>query len=146
MSPEYFILIMEKEGTWTALGSRKVIQFDLESRINEPEYLDYFGGFIRDYGTASLRDYVIKGSLRNMTMVTGTSQLSALGALLDALRKEEEEEKEISVKYAQGKIDLQRFGGEVNEELIRKVVRWRKKQAAQAAKKKEFDPDGEWDF
>lgn len=145
IKPELFILTYQDEAdNWVAWGSRKVNRFEVEAKLEDYEYTCY-DGLIRDYGT-SLREFLWNGSIGGMTMCSGTSQLSAIGALIDALRKEEDEERIAAAEREKRQADIARFGGEVNEELIRKIVRWRKKQAKKAEQEREYDPDGEWDF
>jgi hypothetical protein len=127
-----------------AWGSRKINRFEVEAKMEDYEY-SFYSGAILDRGSI-LKEYIWNGSLRGMTMCSGTSQLSAIGALLDALREEEERELKEDLEREKRRADIARFGGEVNEELIRKVVRWRKKQEKKRQLEEGWDPDGEWDF
>lgn len=140
--PSLFLLTYEKDGEWVAMGSRKWIDISFESKMDEYEYTMSWESLRRI--EPAPRHIDIYGKLVGVTAVTAHTQLAAIGALIDALRKEEEEEQEQARRSA----DIRRFGGEVNEELIRKVVRWRKKQAKKASKERnerQLDYD-DWDF
>lgn len=140
IQPNLFILTYKQEdGSWAAWGSRKVNFLDLEAKIDDGIEVTYRGGLTHEMSPSTLREFIFNGSIRNLTTVTGNSELGAVGGLIDALRKEEEEELRASFEREKYKDDIKRFGGQVDEELIRKVVRWRKKQAKKKAEQDELD-------
>lgn len=142
--PTYLMTLIESNGGWTAVGSRSVNFLNIEARREWEELsLTYFSD--RSI-SPSIYHYLVEGSVRSFTVVSAPTQLQALGALLDEFRKQEDAELREAEDKAKRKADIARFGGEVNEELVRKVVRWRKKQAKKAEKEREWDPDDEWDF
>lgn len=144
ITPNWWMTVIENDGKWTAIGSRKINRIDIEARIDDYDW-PLLGHSLYS-PVASVAEYKIAGSVRGFTYTSGTTRLAALGALMDALQKEEEEERTVAAERSKRQEDLKRFGGEVNEELIRKVVRWRKKQAKKAEQEREWDPDGEWEF
>lgn len=146
MNPEIFVFLVKSEKEWMAYGSRKINYVDIESVINHGDEFSYYGGLIREMSPATLREIKLTGSLTGLTMCVGSTQLGALGTLLDALRREEDEERKQNEAYTKRQEDIARFGGEVNEDLIRKIVKLRKKQAKKTQREKEYDPYDEWDF
>ena len=136
--PELFITVTKQEDKWIAFGSRKVNYFSIENKV---DYDDITTRTAFSYSSTYVSEIVSGCSMQGCIVVEGYSPLAAIGALLDAFREEEKQEliEEESRKIRNA--DIKRFGGEVNEELVRKVVRWRKKQAKKAA---DVDPYDEY--
>lgn len=132
--PKFCFFLVEHEDGWMAIGSRQINYLDLES-IMASDSIFTFGGDRIPLGPPS---YNINGSFETLIMAVNSSPLSALASLYEALQKEEAEE----VADTKRREDLARFGGEINEELIRKIVKWRKKQEKKQPKEYEYH---EWD-
>lgn len=127
LQPDIFITVVKNESGYTAFGSRKINFFDLEHKV---EYGELLGDrFINVMGIDKVAHTEIRGEVDGITMVQGTTRLAAIGALIDALDTEEREEAAQRLEILRQRELRERFGGEVNEELIRKVVKWRKKKA-----------------
>lgn len=140
--PTLFLMVIQGEENWIAIGSDKIDLFEFTaSREEELEFAILSHPYKSVFPT--LNKYVINGRTRTLASATGSSPLSAIGALIDFMRDQEAEE---TIRKEKRKADLERFGGEVNEELIRKVVRWRKKQEKKRQQEAEWDPYNEWEF
>lgn len=123
--PSLFISIIQQEDKWLAIGSDKVNFFEVESQIGGgyPE-ITYMGDPCKTY-YPDIRSFKITGGTSTMVTTTGSSPLAAVGALIDYLKDQEKEE---AIQQAKRKVDFERFGGPVDEELISKVLHWKKKQ------------------
>ncbi len=135
-SPKYLIALMESEDGWIALGARKIGRLEINMSQGRDDITggwDYWNlGRDKSY-TPVDHQYVITSDAKQFTYVKGKTQLAALGALLDTLREEEEREDAVKREYIAKQERITRFGGEIDEELIKKIVKWRKKQAKEAA-------------
>lgn len=130
--PNYWFTLIKNDSDsgigWIAFGSRQVSQVTVEA------HGDYFKGALDtwDFDICSsyaphCRTFEFHGTSSTLTYVKAVSPLAAIGALLDAFRDEEEREVE-EERDRKRRVDLARFGGEIDEELARKIVKWRKKR------------------
>lgn len=143
-NPSIFITVIKQDDKWIAMGSNKVDLFELTASRDDT-FVDVLSFASRSI-YPMMTTYMINGRTRTIATATAATQLSAVGALLDFFKEDEIREAVEQERKTQRQADYTRFGGEVNEELIRKVVRWRKKQAKKAEQEREYDPDREWEF
>lgn len=125
-SAKYFMALIQNESGYIAVGSRTINYLEIGREVEMMPLLEYSYQAVLPYETK----ISINGSAHTLTYVTGTTPLSTLGSLLDAFKKDEEQEAEEKRQRVR-QTELARFGGEVDDELVRKIVRWRKKQAKQ---------------
>lgn len=118
-------------GEWMAYGTRRINYLDIESIIDDGLEMSYFGGLVREMAPCTLREIIIKGSIRGLNMTTGTSALGALGSLLEMFHKEEIEEAVHKERYKHS--DYTRFGGNIDDELLKKIKKLVAKQQAKVA-------------
>lgn len=130
IDPKYFMAVVKaSENRWTAYGSRKLRYISFEGQYGNDPYYDDGYSFGDTYKMVSpIRTIKAEADLYGMISVTANSPLAAIGALIDAFREEEEREAEES-RQMKRKAELARFGGEIDEELVRKIVKWRKKRS-----------------
>lgn len=141
-NPSLFLTVFEQNGTWIAMGTNKAFNFELTASRDWQELTGM--GYYQDYPRHT--EYMFNGQTSTIATATGTTPLAAMGALLDYLREADEKEKEQNLVYAKRQEDLKRFGGEVDEELIRKVVKWRKKNAAKQAYIDKYEDNDDFDY
>lgn len=125
--PEFIISVFQNADGWGAMGSRKATQMTIQQQQQHFTGLDTW-----DFdGPRSYLQHPVEfeffARTHGFIYVQGTTILGALGTLLDAFQREEklEVEEEADRKRKQ---DLARFGGEIDDELVRKIVKWRKKR------------------
>jgi hypothetical protein len=131
ITPELLIVSLQKgPNDWIAYGSRTINQIKIETMRGFDNITTWDSALV-DLETTS-REILFEGRFNHVAVATGTSQLSAIGALLDFFREEEKKDLFERTEREKRQADIARFGGEINEELVRKIVRWRKKQAKKA--------------
>lgn len=141
-NPSLFITLIHQNDQWIAMGSNKIDTFELTASRDDT-FADVMSFASRSI-YPMMTTYIINGRTQTVATATGKTQLAALGALLDFFKQDEIDDAIEAERKAQRKAELARFGGEVNEELVRKIVRWRKKQ--ELKNRVESDYDHDYDF
>lgn len=133
--PEYFFTLIKNDEGYLAIGSRKITQLDIATNftdlIKTTSMFDPHSNFVH-----APTEYNVNGVVGGFIIVQGPTRLAALGQLLDALDEEQRREEE----------EARQAASYMDEELVRKITKWRKQQAKKKAKEREYDPDDEWDF
>lgn len=127
LQPQLFITVIENDEGYMAIGSRKVSSLEITAATEYFETQNWKS--FDNYLIQGPKSFEIAGVTHTLTTVQGRSRMGVIGQLLEAFDEEkrlEEEEKRERQKRQQ---DLARFGGEIDEELVRKIIKWRKKKA-----------------
>lgn len=127
--PNYFTSLVENpDGTWTAIGSRKMgfLNFELVREWDAYGALNTWD-WDRDavvYGPQTIH---LEGEAKGIITTQASTRLAALGMLLDAFDTEEREEEHLK-RVGKELQELNRLGGEIDDELAKKIRKWRKKR------------------
>lgn len=123
-TPQLFMLVIETTDGFMAIGSRKIAQFELNAVVEDFDCWSLEGKNRIPIGPSSVD---INGTVYSLITVIQSTRTGAIFSLIQALDAEERQEEEAKKRSA----DLARFGGEIDEELVKKIVRWRKKRDKQ---------------
>ena len=95
--PNWIFWCVKDENGFTAMGSRRINHIDLEVDYKfDDHYMTFDNPFHSPSVTAGISgpvDYLVSGSMRGITMVTGKTEIEAICSLLTVFREDEERER-----------------------------------------------------